>query len=205
MVQLKFHKFAIGSQVFYQSPESFSIVNLRPLVPGHVLVVPVHNVPRLSQLTPAESADFFATVVKVQRFIEYHYQADSCNIAVQDGWAAGQSVPHVHCHILPRYGKDGFGDDIYQMLELWEGGLIDAMDGRKIVGGIRAQTGIETSKDAAGQAEFVPTQPWYKQIGAPFAVLKEEERVDRTVAVMEQEALQLKESMARWMAGQEPQ
>lgn len=43
------------------------------------------------------------------------------NVAIQDGVAAGQSVPHVHCHLIPRYLKDGWGDGIYQVLEENEG------------------------------------------------------------------------------------
>ena len=57
--------------------------------------------------------------------VERVYKATSLNVAVQDGPDAGQSVPHVHTHIIPRRNADlnnrGGGDAIYQMLEGEEG------------------------------------------------------------------------------------
>ena len=52
--------------------------------------------------------------------MESHYKATGFNVAVQDGRSAGQSVPHVHIHILPR--KEGDferNDDVYDELEAW--------------------------------------------------------------------------------------
>jgi bis(5'-adenosyl)-triphosphatase len=89
-------------QVFYETQTSFGIVNLKPIVPGHVLIIPKRVCPRLNDLTPEEVSDLFATVHKVAPVIERHYQGDGLNIAIQDGVSAGQTVPHVHVHILPR-------------------------------------------------------------------------------------------------------
>lgn len=114
---LYFYKFPVTSQVFYRSQYCFALVNLKPLVPGHVLVVPNRVVPRLADLTPTESTDFMATVQLIHSFIQKVYKADALNLAMQDGVAAGQSVPHVHCHVIPRYLKDGYGDHIYDLLE----------------------------------------------------------------------------------------
>ena len=49
-------------------------------------------------------------MTRVQRTLTRVYKADGFNVAVQDGAAAGQSVPHVHCHVIPR----GFGDSAAQ-------------------------------------------------------------------------------------------
>lgn len=52
------------------------------------------------------------------------YKADGFNVAVQDGEAAGQSVPHVHCHVIPRkVGDAGGGDKVHEWLEGEEGDL----------------------------------------------------------------------------------
>ena len=108
-------------QVFHLTPHSFALVNLKPLLPGHVLVSPRRRAARLSDLDQAELADLFTTVQRVGRVIERVYQASSLNIAIQDGPDAGQSVPHVHTHIIPRKRLDldskGGSDAIYGMLD----------------------------------------------------------------------------------------
>lgn len=120
---LLFGKFKINkSQIFYESPSHLTaaIVNLRPIVPGHVLVIPKRIVPKLSQLTNEEYDDLWRSVRTIQNALENCYQAGGFNVAVQDGKVAGQSVPHVHVHILPRQGGEfERNDDIYDKLEDW--------------------------------------------------------------------------------------
>ena len=69
--------------------------------------------------------DLFLTVQRVGRMIERVYNASSLNVAIQDGPDAGQSVSHVHAHIIPRKKADlehrGGSDAIYIMLEGEEG------------------------------------------------------------------------------------
>ena len=117
MNEYYFHKFLVTDQVFFQSRHSFALVNLKPIVPGHVLVVSNRNVPRLNDLTDEESIDYMSSIRKVAKFITHHYKSDALNIAIQDGIALGQSVPHLHTHIIPRYSVNNFGDAIYGKLE----------------------------------------------------------------------------------------
>jgi bis(5'-adenosyl)-triphosphatase len=121
---VKFGSFNVSGQVFYQTRLSYGLVNLKPLVPGHVLVCPLRVVQRVSCLTTEEAQDFYMTVQKISKVIERYYKADSMNIAIQDGPLAGQSVPHVHCHIIPRRLKDFDDvDEIYRLLDGKEGDL----------------------------------------------------------------------------------
>ena len=107
-----------SSHIFYQSVHSAAFVNLKPIVPGHVLVVPKRSVPRDNQLTEEESTDLWLSVRKVAAVIEKEHGASALNIAMQDGRHAGQSVPHVHFHILPRKGGDfENNDDIYDAID----------------------------------------------------------------------------------------
>ena len=113
------------SHIFYRSKLSTAFVNLRPIVPGHVLVVSNRVVPLLEDLTDEEYSDLWSTVRKLQPMLRELYHTDDdrefgFNIAVQNGRASGQTVPHVHVHILPRIGGDiERNDDIYQALEEW--------------------------------------------------------------------------------------
>jgi len=121
MVPLLFSTFEVTSQPFYRASLSSAIVNLKPIVPGHVLVVPNRPVPRLSDLDDNELSCLMRSVKRVGNVVEKVYGADALTIACQDGKAAGQSIPHVHFHVMPRKAVgDAFADkndEIYPELE----------------------------------------------------------------------------------------
>lgn len=93
-----------AGQQFFASASGLTVgfVNLKPLVPGHVLLVPRRQAALLGELEDAELADLFWSVRFVQAALERHYGASASLIGIQDGRSAGQTVPHVHVHILPR-------------------------------------------------------------------------------------------------------
>lgn len=124
---VRFGPFIVTSQVFLRTPLSFGLVNLKPILPGHVLVCPNRVTGRLSDLSAAESTDFYSTVQRVARAIETEYKADALNIAIQDGPLAGQTVPHVHCHIIPRRLNDLDNiDQIYELINSKQGDLAES-------------------------------------------------------------------------------
>lgn len=124
-------------QVFLTTPHSFALVNLKPLLPGHVLVCPLTPHQRLTDLSPPEVTDLFTTVQRVQKMLARHYFAHnggSFNIALQDGPEAGQTVAHVHVHIIPRVRgvsskpNDGtHGDALYDKMAGEEGNVGGAL------------------------------------------------------------------------------
>lgn len=118
---MRFGKFVISSDhVFYRSSLSAAFVNLRPIVPGHVLVVPKRIVALTEDLTEGEYVDLWQAVRVVQSILKKKCRATAFNVAVQDGLAAGQSVSHVHVHVLPRTEGDFTrNDDVYGELQDW--------------------------------------------------------------------------------------
>ncbi|KZS93188.1 HIT-like protein [Sistotremastrum niveocremeum HHB9708] len=124
---LLFSTIDVSRQIFFRSGLSFAIVNLKPIVPGHVLVIPNRVVPRLADLKEDELSSLFSAVQTVGKVVEKAYGADGLTIACQDGSAAGQSIPHVHIHVLPRkFLGDRFqhaNDDVYPAIEQSEGEL----------------------------------------------------------------------------------
>ena len=118
---MRFGKFVIpSSHIFYRTKLSVAFVNLRPIVPGHVLIMPERIVAKMEDLSEDEYLDVWRSVRKVQAILKDHHQATAFNVAVQDGKAAGQSVPHVHVHVLPRKGGDfERNDDVYEELDQW--------------------------------------------------------------------------------------
>jgi bis(5'-adenosyl)-triphosphatase len=115
---LVFGDFTVTPQSFHSTPYSFAFVNIKPILPGHVLVSPIRRVPRLADLTPEEVQDLFLTVQKVGHMVERVFHASSLNIAIQDGVDAGQSVAHLHAHIIPRRPADMPNtDDVYAEMD----------------------------------------------------------------------------------------
>lgn len=100
-----------------------------------MLICPLRPAAQLHELTAEETQDLFATVRRVQRTLRRVHGADGFNVAVQDGRAAGQSVAHVHCHVIPRREGDmdarGGGDRLYEMLDGEEGNVGQGLESRK--------------------------------------------------------------------------
>lgn len=80
-------------QVFFSTRSTMAVVNLKPLVPGHVLVVPHRVAVRFADLTPQEVADLYTSVHEIAPRLEKHYGGQALTISIQDGAAAGQTVP----------------------------------------------------------------------------------------------------------------
>eukprot|EP00371_Babesia_bovis_P000493 XP_001609140.1 bis(5'-adenosyl)-triphosphatase [Babesia bovis T2Bo] len=107
-----------GSQVFAKSSMSYAFVNIRPFMPGHSLVSPLRVVKRYKDMTAAELADLSALVQVTAEALEQKHNASACTIVCQDGEAAGQTISHVHFHIIPRVKDDlAEPDSIYDELE----------------------------------------------------------------------------------------
>ncbi|PKU42374.1 bis(5 -adenosyl)-triphosphatase [Limosa lapponica baueri] len=84
----------------------------------YVLVCPLRPVERFCDLCPEEVADLFRTAQRVGSVVEKHFCGTSLTISIQDGPEAGQTVKHVHVHVLPRRAGDfSRNDDIYKEFE----------------------------------------------------------------------------------------
>jgi diadenosine tetraphosphate (Ap4A) HIT family hydrolase len=107
-----------ASEVFASSPLSFASVNLKPVVPGHVLIISKRVCPRFCDLNEEEVADLWLLARRVGAKVEPHFKATSLTMAIQDGSEAGQTVPHVHIHILPRCRGDfEKNDEVYDAID----------------------------------------------------------------------------------------
>ena len=81
----------------------------QPLTPGHTLVVPRRHFVELRELEPEELTDLWLLGVSLCRKLEVEHKAEAFNLGINAGRAAGQTVDHLHLHVIPRY--DGDVDD----------------------------------------------------------------------------------------------
>jgi diadenosine tetraphosphate (Ap4A) HIT family hydrolase len=77
-----------------------------PVNPGHALIVSRRHVADLFDLPPAEQAALWALLPAVKAAIDARYSPGGYNVGVNVGAAAGQTVDHVHVHVIPRYEGD---------------------------------------------------------------------------------------------------
>lgn len=85
------------------SEHSIAFLDAFPSAPGHTLIIPRRHVALLAELTPDEHADLFGLLRDVVLSMR---DAGARSIGVNDGALAGQTVPHVHLHVIPRRAGD---------------------------------------------------------------------------------------------------
>lgn len=104
-------------EFFYESASSRGLVNTKPIVPGHVLVIPKRVVAKFADLTDDEVADLWTSARRIGAALQRELGAPACTYAIQDGKEAGQTVLHVHVHVVPRRPGDfEQNDDVYGKL-----------------------------------------------------------------------------------------
>ena len=87
----------------HQGEHSFISQDKYPASPGHMLIVPNRHVPIYFDCTEEEIADLWKMVHFAKELVEKDHKPDSYNIGINVSKAAGQSVPHTHIHLIPRY------------------------------------------------------------------------------------------------------
>ena len=85
---------------------AFAHYDSYPVNPGHCLVIPRRHVAEYFQANAAEKAALWALVDEMKVIIDRDFKPDGYNVGVNIGKAGGQSVPHIHIHVIPRYEGD---------------------------------------------------------------------------------------------------
>ena len=92
----------------------YAFLDINPQRPGHTLVVPREQAQRVAELSSKSRRDLMDGVVEVQRRLSIEFETTDFSINVNDGSLAGQEVPHVHFHIIPRT-KSGTSRPLWNM------------------------------------------------------------------------------------------
>lgn len=77
-----------------------------PVSPGHCLIIPKRHIASFFDATKAEQSALFDLVSKMQEILKNDRNPDGFNIGINVGEAAGQTVMHLHIHLIPRYAGD---------------------------------------------------------------------------------------------------
>ncbi|MFA5781296.1 MAG: HIT domain-containing protein [Bacteroidales bacterium] len=96
--------------ILYENKKIISFLDIMPVNKGHILISPVNHFESFTEISDEVISEMFSLAKRLDialRKSEYAYEA--VNLFIADGTDAGQEVPHVHLHIIPRVKDDGFG------------------------------------------------------------------------------------------------
>lgn len=99
----------IPAKVIRQNDRAVAFLDAFPLAPGHTLVVPKLHYTKIQDMETEDAVAVFALVHELTKAVESAAGSSASTIAIHNGSEAGQEVPHVHVHIIPRKKGDGAG------------------------------------------------------------------------------------------------
>ena len=77
-----------------------------PISKGHTLIIPKWHSGSFFDFTESERLDLLLLLDKAKTALDNEFNPNGFNIGINDGPAAGQTVPHLHIHLIPRYNGD---------------------------------------------------------------------------------------------------
>jgi len=93
-------------RVFLRESSVAAVWDGFPVSSGHALLIPTRHVPNWFEATTEEKMALVMAIDRAKRIIDRQYQPDGYNIGINCGSAAGQTVFHLHVHLIPRYRGD---------------------------------------------------------------------------------------------------
>jgi diadenosine tetraphosphate (Ap4A) HIT family hydrolase len=93
-------------RILRSAGEALVIRDAFPVSPGHTLVIPRRHVESFFELTAVERACMLELLGQAKAELDESCRPDGFNVGINDGAAAGQTVPHLHLHLIPRYVGD---------------------------------------------------------------------------------------------------
>ena len=91
---------------FAESKHFVAVYNIAPILPGHSLIVPKRHVSSVLHLSEGELCEMMLFSRRVIEILKVAFKAMAFDWTIQDGEAAGQTVPHFHLHLIPRRYND---------------------------------------------------------------------------------------------------
>jgi diadenosine tetraphosphate (Ap4A) HIT family hydrolase len=95
-----------AGRIVHANDLALAIRDAYPVAEGHTLVLPRRHVGSFFELTADERAAVLGLLDHARDTLQRERPADGWNIGINDGPAAGQTVPHVHVHLIPRHVGD---------------------------------------------------------------------------------------------------
>jgi len=109
----KIIKGEIPAVKIYENAKILAFLDISPVNPGHTLLVPKEHYENLLETPNEILAELMIYTRKIAQAVIKGVNSEGFNLALNNGQVAGQVIPHLHFHIMPRFKGDGY--------KLWEG------------------------------------------------------------------------------------
>ena len=106
MLELPDCPFCGEPEIIIENESAFVHPDTYPVSPGHCLIIPRRHIAGYFEATAGEKLAIWQLLDEVKPIIDRKYGPDGYNVGVNIGSAAGQSIPHLHIHVIPRYAGD---------------------------------------------------------------------------------------------------
>ena len=93
-------------RIMLEGKFGFAAFDLHPANEGHFLVIPYRHLPDYFDINDDELMELWQLVAKGKKIVDEKHNPDGYNVGINVGEWAGQSIPHLHIHVIPRYKGD---------------------------------------------------------------------------------------------------
>ena len=116
------------ASICYEDEQAIAFMDIQPVNPGHVLIVPREHFESLNDVPQALAMHLFEVALRLGPVVRRISGSSDLNVVVNSGEAAGQNVFHYHVHLIPRRADDGFDVPLpFHGSEMPDRTLLDAM------------------------------------------------------------------------------
>ena len=95
-----------SDRIILETELSIVIFDAFPVSEGHTLIITKRHIESIFDATREEQIDLLANLEEAKKILDKKFSPDGYNIGINDGEAAGQTVMHLHTHLIPRYSGD---------------------------------------------------------------------------------------------------
>ena len=118
---------AVTEKSFDSTSKFSAVYNMAPILSGHSLIIPNAHYESLTELSDQDLGEMMIFARKVTSVLKIVYNCDGFDWTIQDGVSAGQTVPHLHLHIIPRKPFDiAEGNEWYSKIPENEKQMLDS-------------------------------------------------------------------------------
>jgi len=97
-------EFYSQEKIICESDDWYAVYDGFPVVEGHTLIIPKKHIQSIFELS--DISTLFSFIKEVKNILDKKYSPSGYNLGINDGEHAGQTIPHLHIHMIPRYIGD---------------------------------------------------------------------------------------------------